>query len=156
MKKFYEMTDEELNQTLEALKGINSEEVNNLIGKINEELKYRKAEAERARQEKEKAANAIKEEENRVEKQKKVLGKFFVDETGDVYYKVCGVFNDYVIVLTTGKQCGYKIITLDTLLSYKVTDRDMFEGKSFKKVYLDDLFNELPLFKTSFYDWFGF
>lgn len=156
MKKFYEMTDEELKQTRESLKGINSEEVNNLIKEINDELKYRDEQAEKARREKEKAANAIKEEENRVEKQKMVLGKFFVDETGGVYYKVCGVFNDHAIVLTAGNQYGYKTIKLDTLLSYKAADRDMFEGKSFKKVYFEDVLNELPLIKATFYDWFGF
>ena len=136
MKKFYEMTDEELNQTLETLSAINSEEVNSVVNKIKEEQEYRKAEKERKRLEAEKKAQAEKNEKTMLENQKEVLGKYFVDKNG-IYYKVRGVFEDYAIVETSEANyfCYfYKPIELKELLSYDPATKEDFEKNNTRKM----------------------
>lgn len=118
MKKVSEMSNVELNETLNVMEVIDSPEAKKLAEDIKMEQARREAEAEakrKAAEEREKAeeakreAEAAKSEDELVEKQKSVLGKCYKKVFYDtnylmptvhytVYYKVTGVYDDKAIV----------------------------------------------------------
>lgn len=118
MKTVKEMSNVELNETLNVMEAIDSPEAKKLAEDIKAEQARREAETEakrKAAEERKKAeeakreAEAAKTEDELVEKQKSVLGKCYKKVFYDtnylmptvhytVYYKVTGVYDDKAIV----------------------------------------------------------
>ncbi len=118
MKTVKEMSNAELNETLNVMKAIDSPEAKKLAEDIKAEQARREAECEaahKAAEERKKAEQAKREEEamqaedKLVEKQKSVLGKCYKKVFYDtnylmptvhytVYYKVTGVYDDKAVV----------------------------------------------------------
>lgn len=109
MKKIEEMTNEELQNALDVMSGM--VEAKATVEKIKAELKARKEKEDLERKEAEakREAEEAKVENDIVEKQKSVLGKYFKKVFYDtnylkptvhytVYYKVIGVYDDKAIV----------------------------------------------------------
>ena len=118
MKTVKEMSNAELNETLNVMEAIDSPEAKKLAEDIKAEQARREAEREAARkveEERKKAeqakreAEAMQAEDKLVEKQKYVLGKCYKKVFYDtnylmptvhytVYYKVVGVYDDKAVV----------------------------------------------------------
>ena len=118
MKTVKEMSNAELNETLNVMEAIDSPEAKKLAADIKAEQARRKEEREAARkaeEERKKAeqakheAEAMQAEDKLVEKQKYVLGKCYKKVFYDtdylmptvhytVYYKVIGVYDDKAVV----------------------------------------------------------
>ena len=118
MKTVKEMSNAELNETLNVMEAIDSPEAKKLAEDIKAEQARREAEREAARkveEERKKAeqakreAEAMQAEDKLVEKQKYVLGKCYKKVFYDtnylmptvhytVYYKVTGVYDDNAVV----------------------------------------------------------
>ena len=118
MKTVKEMSNAELNETLNVMEVIDSPEAKKLADEIKAEKARREAEQEakrKAEEDRKKAeeakreAEAAKSEDKLVEKQKSVLGKCYKKVFYDtdylmptihytVYYKVIGVYDDKAVV----------------------------------------------------------
>ena len=118
MKTVKEMSNVELNETLNVMEVIDSPEAKKLADEIKAEKARREAEQEakrKAEEDRKKAeeakreAEAAKSEDELVEKQKSVLGKCYKKVFYDtdylmptihytVYYKVIGVYDDKAVV----------------------------------------------------------
>ena len=118
MKTVKEMSNVELNETLNVMEVIDSPEAKKLADEIKAEKARREAEQEakrKAEEERKKAeeakheAEAAKSEDELIEKQKLVLGKCYKKVFYDtnylmptihytVYYKVIGVYDDKAVV----------------------------------------------------------
>ena len=141
MKQIKEMTDAELQERLNVLKGI--AETEELCAKIEAELKEREAarQAEKVESEKE-AEKALR------RKQHEVIGKFY--RIGDAHYKVVGVvfdrvFLEYSAVCNVHDYKGvckaYTVRNIDTLLTdgKEVTEEEYVTNK----VNINDTVNSL-------------
>lgn len=145
MKKIQEMTNEELKNTLQTIKQINSNQVSALINEIEAEITKR--EEKKFKKEQQELKNEVNYRLKRAEEQKTVLGNVYIFETDydKIYFEVIGVEGHRAIVnkLTIKKMNKSNAYTMDHT-SFKANDYiSITELKTFKTTSFNDYLKEL-------------